>query len=193
VSNIKVCKLQEICEFQLGYQFRRKPEYVSDGNYRIAQMKDIHNYTLNTSELSKVKLEDVKEDYLIDKGTVLFTPRGFNNGAALVMDKLENTIAAGLFYIIRVKDSSVLPEYITWYLNQKPAQKYFASNRAGTSIPTINIGFLKELEIKIPDLEVQEKIAHIFYLSLREKELTINLQEKKQQLIEAVLLEKINI
>lgn len=193
MTNIKVYKLQEICEFQLGYQFRSKPEYVSEGNYRIAQMKDIHNYTLKTADLLSVNLENIKEGYLIDKGTVLFTPRGFNNEAALVTEKLEKTIAAGLFYIIRINNETVLPEYVTWYLNQKPAQKYFASNRAGTSIPIINIGFLKEFEVKIPDLQTQDKIARIFFLGLREKELTISLQEKKQQLIEAVLLDKINI
>ncbi|MEI8390240.1 MAG: restriction endonuclease subunit S [bacterium] len=193
MSNIEVKKLQDVCQIQLGYQFRKRFEHDLSGNYSVIQMKDVEDYSLNISELLKVKIEKVKKEYLISKNTILFMPRGFNNDAILIKEDLEDTIATSQFYILKVADQSILPEYLTWYINQRPAQKYFVSNRAGTSILIINIGQLKELEVRIPDIKTQENIVKAYDLSRREKQIYQEITEKRHHLINEMLLSKINL
>ncbi len=185
-------KLKNICEIQLGYQFRTRFEHDLAGNYFVIQMKDIKDYSLSTAELLKVKLPKVKNDYLITQNTILFTPRGYNNNAIFIDEALNDTIASSQFYIIKVSDKNVLPEYLTWYINQSPAQKYFTSNRAGTTIPIINIAQLKELEVKIPDIETQENIVKTYNLACKEKEIYQQIMDKRHTLISEALLTKIN-
>lgn len=184
-------KLNDVCQVQLGYQFRGSFEQDPSGNYSVIQMKDINNYTLNLSELYKVNLENVKPEYLITRDTVLFMPRGFNNHAVHIEEELHNTIATDLFYIIKVKDTRLNAGYLAWYLNQKPAQKYFASIREGTSILLVKIGQFKEIEIPILDLQTQNAIANLHKLSIKETKLVQAIQEKRAQLLETMLLERI--
>ncbi len=193
MKKIQIKKLQDICKIQLGYQFRTRFEHDPDGNYFVVQMKDIEDCSLNTTELLKVNINNIKNDYIINKNTILFMPRGFNNDAILIKNPLEHTIASSQFYILNVIDSTLLPEYLTWYINQKPAQKYFVSNRAGTSILVINIAQLKELEVKIPDIQTQENIVRVSELAYREKQIYQQIMEKRQTLISEKLLKKINV
>jgi restriction endonuclease S subunit len=193
MEKIKINKLQNICKIQLGFQFRKRIEHEPKGMYSVIQMKDIDNYTLNITELIKVNIDNIKNDYIVDKGAILFMPRGFNNEAVLITENLVNTIATAQFYILKVETNDILLEYLVWYINQQPAQKYFASIRAGSALPIINISQLKELEIKIPDLETQKNIIRIFDLARKEKELQSLIQNKKSLLIENVLMNKINV
>lgn len=192
MQEIKIKKLQDVCHIQLGYQFRKRFEHDPSGNFYVIQMKDINNYNLNTSELLKVKIDNVKKEYLITKNTILFIPRGFNNDAIFIKDDIKDTIASSQFYILNVCDSSIMPEYLTWYINQTPAQKYFVTNRAGTSILIINIALLKELEVKIPDIQTQKNIVKIYDLSRKEKQLHQEIMNKRYSLISELLLSKIN-
>jgi len=71
--------------------------------------------------------------------------------------------------------TAVLPEYIAWYLNRPTTRNLLESMAQGTSLPTINIRDLGDLEIPIPPLDVQQKIAQIVYLLQQERILSLRL------------------
>ena len=97
-----------------------------------------------------------------------------------------------LDFIISVKKADVLPGYLAWYLNQRPAQIYFDRNAGGTRIQVINKQLLSELEVVVPDLKTQEKIAKIYELHQREQDLVEAIKERKHTLILAQLLSVIS-
>ncbi len=186
-------KLQNICTIQLGYQFRKYLEHDINGTISVIQMKDIKECTLNSTKLLKVNLDNTKADFYVNKGMILFMPRGFNNDAIFIKEDLKNTIASSQFYILKLTIDDVLPEYITWYLNQKPAQKYFKNNREGTSLLIVNIGQLKELEVKIPSLKIQESIVMADNMIQKEKKLYQEIVNKRYILTSKLLLSTINL
>lgn len=58
-------EIKDIADIQLGYQFRKKIEPVTDGTHAIIQMRDFDdNYKLNKSNLSRVKLAELSDKYL---------------------------------------------------------------------------------------------------------------------------------
>lgn len=178
-------KIKDIADIQIGYQFRKKIEPVTDGTHAIIQMRDFDdNNELNFIELSRVKLAEVPDRYLVNKNDVLFLSRGHSNFAFAITDPLESTIAASYFFILRVKTDKVLPEYLAWCINQFPAQKYLHSSaRRGTHMPLVPKSAFENLKVHVPDIKTQKSIVELNRLLDRENELIRKLQEKRTLLI----------
>lgn len=183
--------LSEISKISPGYIFRKKPDYSDDGEYRVLRMQDItSDNTIDWSEVARVNVESVKAGDLLKKGDILFRSRGSSH-TAIVMDRdEEDVIAVSQFFILRSKED-VLPEYLAWYINQRKAQQYIALCSAGTAIQHINKKALEGLDIPVPSMEAQKKIAELYKLSFIEKALKQRIQQKREQLLNAVMLKAI--
>ncbi len=182
-------KITEIADIQLGYQFRKKIEPVDDGSNWVIQIRDFDNQILNKENLSRVRIDKPAEQYMINKGDVLFLSRGHRNWAAPIIHDLKDTVAVSHFFVIRLKQNTVLPEYLAWYINQTPAQEYLYNlARRGTHMPLIPLSAFKELTIEIPDIMTQGKIVELSKLMEKEKRFITKLQGKRTLLINAVCL-----
>lgn len=150
-------------------------------------------YTWPSSDpLRPLKLRRPAEHYLINKGDVLFLSRGHRNWAVSISDDCEDTIAVSHFYVLKMKNASVIPEYIAWHINQTPAQKYLHNiARRGTHIPIIPLSAFKGITVDLPDKETQKKIVELSNLMEKEKLLFNELQGKRSQLINAISLKAV--
>lgn len=186
-------KITEITDIQLGYQFREKIEPVDDGTIRVIQIRDFDDHRILHKEgLSRVKIDKPAEHYLINKGDVLFLSRGHRNWAASIIDDCEDTIAVSHFFVLKMRNASAIPEYIAWYINQTPAQKYLHNiARRGTHIPIIPLSAFKGITVDLPDKETQKKIVELSNLMEKEKHLFDELQRKRSQLVNAISLKVI--
>ncbi len=185
-------KLSQIAIVRLGHHFREKVSPDPEGTISVVQMKNVNDDLLiEWDNLIKVSSQKFNENAYIQKGEILFANRGNVNYAALVDRDMQNAIAAGNFFIIKVTTDRVLPDYLTWYINQKRAQKYFDQHRAGSYIPTMRGEWLKELEIPVPSLEVQRKVIELDRLHKKEEKLCAAIQKKKRLLIDELVNKKI--
>ena len=185
-------KLLEMADIYAGYLFRSRIEPVKNGPYKVIQMKDItRDDAIKWENLIRVELDSVRSAFLLEQGDILFKAKGSSHSAILVGRTEDNTIASSFFFIIRTHRASVLPGYVAWYLNQKPAQQYFARFAAGTGIRHINRRSLGDLPKDVPDMDTQRKIVELHRLSQREKNLVGEIQGKRQTLITAVMLDAI--
>jgi len=187
-------KITEIADVQIGYQFRKKIELDDHGTNRVIQIRDFdENHTLNKEGLSRVRIDKPIEQYLIHRGDVLFLSRGHRNWAAPIIDELQNTVAAGHFFVIKVRNEIILPEYLAWYINQSPAQEYLHNiARRGTHMPLVTLSAFKGLTVEVPDMTTQHRIVELSRLMEREKKLLAELQEKRLLLITAISLQAIS-
>ncbi|MGE0131073.1 MAG: restriction endonuclease subunit S [Blastocatellales bacterium] len=188
--------LKDIATIRSGYLFRGRIEPDAAGQYRVVQVGDITpdaRLILKppNGSLVQVSLPDVKQTQILEAGDVLFISRGPRKQAVAITGPLENTIATSQFFVIR-PDEKVLPEYLAWYINQRPAQRYIEEHSTGTSASLINLEALKTLPVETPQLETQTRIIKIHQLSLREKELMEAIQNRRRELIEIALLKAIN-
>lgn len=182
--------ITEITDIQLGYQFRKKIEPADDGTIRVIQIRDFdENHILNKENISRVRIDKPMEQYLIQKGDVLFLSRGTRNWTAAIGDDLQDTVAVSHFFVIRMRNKAVMPEYLAWYINQPPAQEYLHNiARRGTHMPLVTLSAFKGLFIEIPDMATQHSIIELSKLIEKERILNITLQEKRSLFINAVCL-----
>ncbi len=183
--------LKDIATIRSGYLFRERIKPDASGQYRVIQISDIApDGGFSYSSLVRVNLPDVKRSQILEEGDVLFVSRGPRKYAIAITWPIENAIATSQFFILRPNER-VLPEFLAWHINQRPAQRYIEEHSAGTSASLINLEAIKGLPVEAPPIETQARITKIHQLSLREKELTETLLNKRRELIEITLLKMI--
>ena len=185
-------KLKEFSTIQIGYQHNKKIDPISDGTYKIIQIKDIddnHNIIPDSMFRIKPKRKRLVERYLVNKGDVLFLSRGQRKFATAIDIPMENTIAAGHFFILKFDASKILPKYLEWYINQPPAQKFLHSMaKRGTHMPIIGKSEFEQMKVNIPPLQVQAKIVKLSKLLRQEDELVEKIKEKRRQIVQSICL-----
>lgn len=182
--------ITNIADINIGYQFRAKIEPTDDGTYPVIQIRDFNeNRLLNIDRLIRVNIDKSAEQYQIKKGDILFLSRGHRNWAAPIVNDLKDAIAVSHFFVIKIKKSDVLPEYLAWYINQAPAQEFLHMNaRHGSHMPLIPLSAFKGLTVEVPPIETQRKIVELSRLMEKEKLLLTELQEKRSRVINTVCL-----
>lgn len=184
--------LLDIATIHLGYQFRERVKKDEKSSIRAVQMKDIEETgELNAFDLDRVDAKNAKEEHFVTKGTVLFCSKGNRNIATIVRQDLQSTLAVAPFFLIRPNASIVLPEYLVWYINQKPIQKVLSMHMEGTMLRKINKSALESLEIEIPTLPQQARIAELNNLNRQEQILFGEIAKKRKQLVDFALMQQV--
>ena len=187
--------LKDIADIRTGYSFRAKLEPDSEGNILVVQLKELSDKnTIDISTAVKINMQNVSENYLLQKGDLVFRSRGMDSTAAIMNMDANNVILSAPFQRIRIsKPLEIIPEYLLWYINSKESQTYFIANKTGTSVSMISTAVLAELPVVIPSLKIQKQIIEINTLAVKEIELQEELIKKKRLLTETVLLKSIGI
>ena len=88
---------------------------------------------------------------------------------------------------LKLKSSSIFPRYLFWYLESK--NSLIKSQRTGATIPHVNGNALKEIQIPLPPLATQKRIAKILDAAdaLRRKDQ--ELLKKYDELTQAIFID----
>ena len=192
MDRMKTKLLASIADIQVGYQSRSSIRNVSEGTHRLIQGKDFDSYfNLKFDNIIRFNPEQNPRIYYVYKWDVLFQARGLEHFAYCLSESIDKAVAAGSFYIIRVKDNGVLPTYLAWWINQPPAQAYLRSQAGESSISYVSKKNLSSLMVKIPSLEVQASIVKALALWQREKDLWAHYENLKEKLVKAICLKSI--
>ncbi|MEB8345092.1 restriction endonuclease subunit S [Flavobacteriaceae bacterium KMM 6898] len=124
----------------------------------------------------------ISEKHILKQGDVIFAAKGSKNFASSFDLDDMSAAASTSFFVIRIFDKSILPEYLTWYLNHQTTMKYLKSYARGTSIPSISKEVLNDLEIILPSLEKQKLIFKIDDLRSAERNIIMKVLSLKQAL-----------
>jgi len=96
--------------------------------------------------------------YLVKKGDILISRSG-TTGITILIDKDYNNMLFGS-YLIKIRLNSMIDPKFFWYFAQSPFYWKQISSR-GATIKNINLEILRNLQVPIPPLEEQKKIAEI--------------------------------
>ena len=185
--------LKNIVDIRSGYLFRERLNRDPQGNVAVIQLRDVNaDGVILSKDLIKVKETYFKGDDFLKLQDVIFKAKSTYRIAAVYSENEIKTVASAHYFILRNTSEKILPEYLAWFLNQEPAQRYFDTHARGTRVPIINKASLENLQITIPDLRTQEKIVAVSRLSIRERDLLEEFKTKREQLIKASLLEAVN-
>ena len=138
---------------------------------------------LTDGELKKVYVEQSRlEGHILQDRDILLMARGTNFRAALLTEYDLNvpSIASPNVFVIRCGEK-ILPEVIVSFVNSGHGQALMDEIAIGSTVRSLSIAGLKNLEISIPEIEHQKLISSIFYANI--EALTLLDKLKAQQLI----------
>ncbi len=184
--------LKTVVHIQVGYQAKTKIQERKRGTHRLIQGKDFNSlHRLRVENLTPFFPERKPEIYSVRRGDVLFQARGKVHFAYCIEDDLKDTLAAGSFYILRLRHENLLPKYLAWWLNQSKAQAYFQSQAHGAGISFIPKSTLSRLQVQIPPLFVQKKVLKMVKLAEREQFLLERLSQLRLCLVKTACIKAV--
>jgi len=188
-------RLENILEaLRLGKGRPSRAEEDPQGDTAILRLGavDYDSKSVNWSERMRVSDYDPGGHHFLRDGDVLIVGRGAHRTAFLVDDPLPRTVADRTFFVARPDPEQVEPAFLAWYLNERRAQHHLQSHSRGTNIQTIKKSALERLPVRLPPLDVQERIANIQFLVRRERELLNEWMDRREELARSVIAHQLS-
>ena len=181
-------KLKDIAGIQTG--LFAKP--IKDGDIVYLQAKNFDdNGELKLNLHADLDLKDITSKHLLIPGDVLFASKGTKNFACVFESHNPASVASTSFFVVRIYNNMVLPEFLAWFLNNPTTQKILKSQAIGTSMASISKVVLEELDIPTPKLEKQKLVIKMNELQKKEKGIVNDIQILKEKYIQYRILETI--
>ena len=181
--------IKDITNIQTG--LFAKPS--GSGELVYLQSKYFDEYgQLNTVLHLDLTVDGISEKHILKDGDVLFAAKGTKNFATVYEKTNEPAVASTSFFVIRITDETLLPQYLAWLLNSQETQSVLKGQAIGTSIPSISKQVLENLEISVPSVETQKAILQITKLRKKEKALKQKIELLRDKYLSHQLLKVIN-
>ena len=163
-------KLDNVLSVKVGVaQFETTDEGVNNlaqvGLVNGANISELGDLDFVDAELKYVYVSAEKlHDNVLKVGDIVLMSRGSNMRAAIVnqQDADKGLIASPNCLVLTADLNYVLPEVIVAFLNSELGQKTLDSLSTGATIKNVPARKIKDIDLRVPDLAVQNKIAQIF-------------------------------
>lgn len=159
----KKVKLEEICKVNQGLQIPISKRFKENGKNRYFYIT-IQFLKGNTEDYY---IENPKPSVICNKDDILVVRTG-NTG--IVLTNVEGCFHNNFFKV--VPNDNVYPKYLYYALNNKDMYKKMLNAASGTTIPDLKHSDFYQLEICLPNMKEQKKIANI--LSTIDKKIELN-------------------
>lgn len=188
-----ISTLKNIAHISAGHSFRGKIPENDGSGIRVVQLKNVSPNMINWQECIETNLTGKATPKFLETGDILFAARGRHYYAVHVINENNpfKSVAAPHFYIIKANPSIVMPEFLTWQLNQSPMQRYF-KRAEGTLTKSIPRNLLENTPITLPPLDEQQKIAQLAATILQEQHTLQKLIDNSAQLMNAIAIQLLN-
>lgn len=180
--------LGDIAEIASAYPVRGYLDPDPEGSHWAVMAKDIDtSFRIDASSLVRVTPDTDPTPYLVREGDLLFLSRS-RYGAAAVYDVPQNSFAVGSIFILRVDPSRVHPKYLAWYFALPETQRALRQRENAGKMPFLRKSELSQFAVPVPPLDVQQTIAAVSDLRLRERQLVTQLEHLRQETVDGALL-----
>ena len=160
--NLPPLLLKDLVSITAGHSFRGKIKNTPGSGITVVQLRDVSPESGITWETcQETELVKANSGYWLEKDDILIVARGKHFYATLITQIELKAVASLHFYILRIKNKMITSEFLTWFINQKPAQSYFTKQAEGSRTLSIKKESLSNLLIPIPDLAVQSNISNL--------------------------------
>ncbi len=191
-------KLGEMANIVTGYTFRDSLENDPNGSISVLQARNIstsHDVS-NLAGLTLISPQSLRTPYFLEYNDVLIVSRGSGIGSfrsAVFASRDKNVIASSSLHIIRVTDVTILPKYISLYLNSVDGQKALSQIVTGSSyIQSILLKNLMNLEIPTPPIHLQKSIIALHENIIEQEKLLSRKNQLKKNIINSTFSNLIN-
>lgn len=166
----------------------------ADGNLLYLKVRDFTGNYIHQGDLRpSVFASEKTERFVLKDKDLLFAAKGNANFCYCYRESVGCAVASNAFFVIRVQDKTVLPEYVCCYMNQPTILNSLRMQARGTGIQLIGKDVLEKLLIPIPPMEVQQRICEYDRLRRKETELLEQIAQRRQDISGLQLMNMINL
>lgn len=155
-TDTKIVTLAEVANLEYGFTDTAKDQ----GDARFIRITDINESGQLKMEAPKfISLSKDAQKFILKEGDILVARTGATYGKTLLIEKIELAVFASFLIRINVDKTKMLPKYY-WVFAQSDVYWRQASNlMTGGGQPQFNGNALKQIQIPLPPLSVQEEIV----------------------------------
>lgn len=146
---------------------------------------------LHTELKGDLRFDDITENHLLRNGDVLFAAKGWKNFATVYRSDFP-AVASTTFFVLRVRELDVIPEFLVWLLNEPKTKESLKGQAIGSAMVSISKRVLGNLVVNIPSAETQRQILDVSQLMKKENEIRLRIAELRQQIIHQAVKRAIN-
>ena len=138
-----------------------EPSKAKTSVFTYIGLENVASITGDLIGLSESTLETVRSrSKIFERGDILYGRlRPYLRKALLVNAPLTQGVCSTEFIVIKAKRESVLPVFLRELLVSDPVTEQLARMQSGAALPRISAKDLLDLQLPLPPIEIQSKIA----------------------------------
>lgn len=189
-NNAKNIKIREIVKVMAGYPLRASSRSLENGDVAFLQLRHVNpGQPIDWDEVPRVELPSRRPIRFLEQGDVIFASRGTRNYAYAIDDFEFKAVAAPEFYVLKLIVTNVVtPKFLTWQLNEAPAQNYLSARAEGAAMKNIRRQTLENMTIGIPPLYIQQIIVDLYEATLAEKSILQSLIQNRENMLRSLAI-----
>lgn len=159
INKFNKAKMKDICN-KITDGTHKTPNYLNEG-IKFISAKDIKTGKLdltNTKYISVEEYYEIQKRCQLENGDILLSKSG-SIGTPVVLDVDEPLGIFESLAVLKIKNNIVNNIYVCEFLRSYSAQRKILFGTKGISIKHLHLNVLRELEILIPPIELQNKFA----------------------------------
>lgn len=154
-------KLKEICDIYLG--LTATPKYTNSGVKFISAQNTSKDFLdlENVKYISEIDYAKATSNAKPKRGDILFTRVGSNLGHPVIVDTDEKLCIFVSLGFLRIKNKNIVSNsYLKHWMNTDLFWSQVRKKVFGAAKVNLNTGWLKEFELTLPPINIQEKIVN---------------------------------
>lgn len=160
---MKIYLLGNIADVQTGPfgSQLHKEDYVEFGTPMVT-VEHLGNRVFTKQNLPMISDSDKKRlnKYILNEGDIVFSRVGSVDRCSYVDNKHSGWMFSGR--CLRIRPCNVVyPLYLYYYFCMENTKQFIRNIAVGATMPSINTKLMKDLEVPLPTMEIQQKIASI--------------------------------
>ena len=181
-------KLSDLAHIHVGQSFRKSVLEDPESPYFVLQTRDLLSGGHISNKLMRMSVLNEKPKPNVNPGDVIVLSRGVRFNSGVVCQLPGPTIAQNMFHIIKLKPcESVLPEFLSSFLNTGPAQEFLKSLAKGATVQHLKVDDLGSVRVPIPSLDTQRSFCALAKAVDDERRLLEKLKALRNQQLYATL------
>ena len=179
--------IKEIAEILFGVYAKVRSATGGVLYLQIGDFDAYGNLVLGKDKSYINQTEINNERQFLTSGDILLPAKGLKNAAFHINEHHLPAVASSLFFVIRLQDRTILPQFLAIYLNHPATQSKIKAMISSTlTVPVLNKKEFQELPVPIISLAEQKEIIQLHHIYQQERAITIQLLEKKEQLFHGI-------
>ncbi|MDO9153526.1 MAG: restriction endonuclease subunit S, partial [Paludibacter sp.] len=149
----EIKKLGEVATFSQGIQVGLEQHLTEPKNGYVRFIRII-DYTQNTDDIRYVP--NPGEKYFVNENDIVMV----RYGTPGLIGRGKSGVIANNLFRIKIERKELSNDYLSLFLSQDSIQNYLSTQGSAT-MPALNFGQLKTVEVKFPPLPEQQRIVSI--------------------------------